>query len=107
MAIGFDDMQEPMLIVHPVARDQWGDPLPGTGTSTRITEAIYAPGASRELEVNANTVDADGTVYIDPATAEVGPGDQIVIRGQVYEVAGKPRLWLGRVTEIPVRVVTG
>lgn len=108
MALGFEDMHEPMTIIHPVGLDEWGDPVAGTGTSEKITEAIYAPGPSTEGSDNANTVDTDGTVYIEPATATaVADTDRFLIRGQLYEVAGKPRLWLNRIIEIPVRIVTG
>lgn len=107
MALGFNDMQETVLLVHPVGKDEWGDPLPGTGTSVQITEALYAPGASQEMDVNANVVDADGTLYIEPASATVGPHDRLMIRNQMYEVAGQPRMWQNTLTEIPVRRVTG
>ncbi|MET0701722.1 MAG: hypothetical protein ABWY93_18885 [Mycobacterium sp.] len=105
--IGFNDLQEPITLIRPLGDDEWGDPIPGTGTSQVITEALFAPGATRELEVNANTVDADGTLFIDPATATVRPTDRILIRGELYEVAGKPRVFINTVTEIPVRLVTG
>ena len=97
---------EPVVIVHPPRKDGFGDPIPGTGSETTVPDCLFAPGASRELEVNANTVQDDGTVFAPPGT-RVDAHDQVRIRGRLYEVAGTPREWLNTVTEIPVRRTTG
>jgi len=97
---------EPIVIVHPPGRDAFGDPVPGETTETTVEDCLFAPGASRELEVNANQVAADGTVFAPPDTP-VTPADRVRIRGVLYEVAGAPRLWLDALVEIPVRLVTG
>lgn len=104
--MNFGELAETITIVHPVQRDEWGDPLPGTGQSVDVDDCMFAPGASRELEVNANQLQADGTVYADPDVA-VNERDRVIIRGDTYEVAGKPRLWLNTLLEIPVRLTRG
>lgn len=99
---------EPVVIVHPQRTDGFGDPIPGTGSGseTTVPDCLFAPGASRELEVNANTVEADGTVFAPPGT-RVDAHDQVRIRGLLYDVAGSPRDWLNALIEIPVRRTTG
>ena len=97
---------ESIVIVHSPGRDVFGDPLLGDATETTVEDCLFAPGASRELEVNANQVTADGTVFAPPDTV-VTPVDRVRIRGVLYEVAGAPRVWLDALVEIPVRLVTG
>ena len=102
----FPGNTEPISIVHPAARDAYGDPLPDVATETVVQDCLFAPGASRELEDNANHVAADGTVFA-PAGTTITAVDQVRIRGVLYEVAGAPRVWLDALVEIPIRLVTG
>jgi len=102
----FGGNTETVVIVHPLGRDAFGDPLPGTATETTVEDCLFAPGASRELAVDADQLQADGTVFAPPGTT-VTAVDQVRIRGVLYEVAGAPRDWLDSVVEIPVRRVTG
>jgi hypothetical protein len=97
---------EAVVIVHPPQRDGQGDPIPGTGSQVVVPDCLFAPGASREMQDNANQVQADGTVFAPPGTP-VDAHDQVRIRGQLYDVAGQPREWLNALTEIPVRRTTG
>ncbi len=106
MTLSFGPQGETITIIHPLQRDEWGDPVAGSGTEVEIEDCFFAPGATREIEVNANTVQADGTVY-GPPDIEVGAHDRVRIRGEEYQVAGKPRLWLNAFVEIPVRLVSG
>ncbi len=106
MSTGFGELAETIVILHPLQRDEWGDPVPGTGTEQVVDECLFAPGATREIEVNQKTVLADGTVFA-PADITVGPHDRVRIRGEEYLVAGKPRVWRNTMTEIPVRLVSG
>jgi hypothetical protein len=106
MSNGFGEHGETIIIVHPLERDEWGDPVPGTGTEEAVDDLFYAPGATREIEVNANQVQADGTVY-GPPELNVSARDRMRIRGEEYVVAGKPRIWLAALIEVPVRLITG
>lgn len=106
MTTGFGELAETITIIHPLQRDEWGDPIPGTGTEHDVDDCLFAPGATREMEVNANTVEADGTIFA-PFDITVGPHDRVRLRGEEYVVAGKPRVWNNTLTEIPVRLVTG
>jgi hypothetical protein len=106
MTTGFGELSETITIIHPLQRDEWGDPVPGTGTEQVVEDCLFAPGATREIEVNQNTVQADGTVFAPPDVV-VSAHDRVLIRGEEYQVAGKPRVWRNTLTEIPVRLVSG
>lgn len=102
----FPGNTEPITIITPPGRDPYGDPLPEGGVQTVVEDCLFAPGASRELDVNANQVEADATVFAPPGTP-VTATDQVLVRGLLYEVAAQPRVWLDALVEIPVRRVTG
>lgn len=109
MALGFDDLQETVIVIHPVAKDEWGDPVAGTAVGVTVAGCLFAPGATGENQTQENQVQADATLYLDPQTTTVSlsASDRISIRGEVYEVYGKPRYYNNYFYEIPVRLVTG
>jgi hypothetical protein len=106
MATGFGELSETITVIHPLQRDEWGEAVPGTGAEIAVDDCLFAPGATREMEVNANQVQADGTVF-GPPEMDVGAHDRVRIRGEEYAVAGKPRVWRNTLTEVPVRLVAG
>jgi hypothetical protein len=59
------------------------------------------------VEVHAAQVSADGTVFAPPEAPAITAADQVIIRGETYDVVERPRVWLNEGTEIPVRIVTG
>ncbi len=106
--LGFFDLQETAVLVRSPGKDEFGDPLVGVDVTVTITGVLFEPGATRENEVNANQVEADGTLYVDPELGiDFDPADQLIIRGERYQVVGRPRYWLNRLVEVPVRIVTG
>lgn len=98
---------ETVIFRYPPRRDVFGDPIPGTGRDVPVEGCLFAPGPGREVEVYAAQVQADGTVFAPSEAPTITAHDQVVIRGEVYEVSARPRVWLGEGTEIPVRIVTG
>ncbi|MER7331667.1 MULTISPECIES: hypothetical protein [unclassified Micromonospora] len=97
--------------LRPPEKDRWGDPIPGTGQPLSIPGCLFAPGPTAENLNGANQTEADGTLYIPP-DAPINPADitsagQFRVRGDVYEVIGKPRVWGNAGVEIVLRMVTG
>lgn len=99
---------ETVTVVEPPGKDRYGDPFPGSGTSTDVPGCLFAPGPSKEDLVRANQTDTDGTVYAPPGTV-ITAQSRLIIRGLTYESAGDPRYWgaIPRGVEIPVRRVEG
>jgi|SRR6188768_2954089 len=106
MAFGSSN-SEAVIFRYPPRRDNFGDVIPGSGRDVLVENCLFAPGPGREVEVHASQVSADGTVFAQPDAPAITALDQIVIRGELYEVVERPRVWLNEGTEIPVRIVTG
>lgn len=98
---------EAVIFRYPKRLDTFHRPIPGTGVDITVEDCLFAPGAGRENEVHANQVLADGTLFAPPDAPAISAHDQVVIRGEVYDVIERPRYWLNEGYEIPVRVVTG
>ena len=98
---------EPVIFRYPPRYDNFGDLIPGSARDVLVEGALFAPGPGREVEVHAAQVTADGTVFVNPDAPPITAHDQVVIRGEVYEVAERPRVWLNEGTEIPVKIATG
>lgn len=96
-------------VIRPPAKDGFGDPLPGTGITFPIPGCLFAPGPSIENLDAANQVQTDGTVYAPPGAPSVNvrPDDQMRVRGDVYQVFGKPQDWGSAGVVILLRLVTG
>lgn len=97
---------ETVYIVRPPEKDNFGDPIAGTGEETAVPGCLFAPGATEEMLVHAQQVQADATVYA-PAGTTVSPADRLRIRGELYEVVGRLRDWGDAGVEILVRLTTG
>lgn len=98
---------ETVIFRYPQRLDTFGDPIPGSGRQVTVDGCLFAPGPGREVEVHAAQVSADGTVFAPPEAPPITAADQVIIRGDTYEVVERPRVWLNEGTEIPVRIVTG
>ena len=99
---------EQIVIVRPAPRDKFGDPIPGAATETPSDGWLFAPGGSTELHEARATVDTDAQLYRmgAPGGEDIQPTDQIRVRGDLYEIIGRPSVWrLG--TVINLRRVTG
>lgn len=97
---------ETVVIVRPPGKDRFGDPLPGDPLLIPVPGCMFAPGPSAENLNGANQVTADGTVYA-PAGTDARANDQVLVRGDLYEVDGKPRDWGASGVVIVLRLVTG
>jgi hypothetical protein len=107
MAFSGGNSAESVIFRYPVRLDTFRRPIPGTGVDIVVEECVFAPGPGRESEVHASQVLADGTVFAQPDAPAITAKDQVIIRGEVYDVIEKPRVWLNEAVEIPVRRVTG
>lgn len=101
------DSTETVTVVRPPGKDGFGDPLPGTASEHNIDGCMFAPGKSDEASLGANTVDSDGVLYIEDPGADIVATDKVRIRGELYEVVGKPGVWAGEGTVAAVKLVTG
>lgn len=97
---------ELIVRIRPGPRDVNGDRGPPVVADLEFY-ALYAPGASNETSGQTNTVDTIGQVYLEGEPADVRPGDQLRIRGVVFEAIGQPAVWAGFGQVITVRKVTG
>ncbi len=97
---------ETVIIRTPPRRDNYGDVIAGSATDTAVQDCLVAPGASSEAEDHSRQVLASADVYV-PEGYTITAHDQLVVRGEVYEVIEKPRVWINEAVEIPVRRVTG
>lgn len=107
MPFGSSANSEAAVFRYPPRYDTFHRPIPGTGRDVVVEDCLFAPGAGRENEVHANQVEADGTLFAPPDAPEITAQDQVVLRGDVYEVAERPRYWLNEGYEIPLKLVTG
>ncbi len=98
---------ETVIFRYPARRDNYGDLIPGTGRDVTVDDCLFAPGPGREVEVHASQVSADATIFAPPEAPAITAQDQVVARGEVYEVVERPRVWLNEGTEIPIKIVTG
>jgi hypothetical protein len=97
---------ETVQVIRPPGRDRFGDPLPGAATEFDLPGCLFAPGPSREPGFATNMVDTDGTLYAPPAS-DVRATDRVRVRGDVYEVVGKPQVWGTSGVVVALREVTG
>lgn len=97
---------ETVTVIRPPGKDTFGDPLPGAQPEFDVEGCLFAPGSSSEYQLNANQVVTGGTVYAPPGT-NVRETDRLRVRGDVYEVDGKPGVWGGVGVEIRLRLATG
>lgn len=99
---------EQVTIVRPPRKGKFGDPAPGASVELPLDGVMFAPGASAENNDGANSVDTDGAIYAQGNTdTGVLPTDRIRVRGEMYEVVGKPSIWAGFGTVIQLRRFTG
>ena len=98
---------ETVDLIRPPATDRWGDPIPGSNPVVPVRGCLFAPGPSAENLQGANQTEADGTLYAPPGSPAVTAADRLRVRGDVYEVIGKPRVWGAAGVEIVLRMVTG
>jgi hypothetical protein len=82
-----------ITVIRPPARDNFGDPVPGTAIEFTLPGALFAPGPSREMGLGAAGTDTDATVYAPGGSPQVLATDQVRAQGKVYTVVGDPQDW--------------
>lgn len=92
--------------MRPPLLDPFGDPVPGSSTEQQVGGCLFAPGSSEEEGLGTNQVVTDGAVY-GPVGMDVKHSDRIRIRGDLYEVIGKPQRWGTFGTVVAVRLWNG
>ncbi len=97
---------ETVIVVRPPPVDQFGDPLAGATTQHSVGGVLFAPRESNESGLGTNQVVSDGDIY-GPAGMDVQFSDRVIIRGELYEVIGKPQRWGTAGTVVAVRLFNG
>lgn len=99
---------EVITIVTPAPVDKYGDPLPGGTTEVTSSGWLFAPGGSQELTDGQQSVDWDAQLYRlgAPGSEVIEPTYQIRVRGELFEVVGRPAVWTAG-TVINLRRFTG
>ena len=97
---------ETVTVIRPAGRNAFGDPQPGSAVEFDVPGCLVAPGTSTEPGFADNQVDTDAAVYAPPAS-DFRATDQVRVRGDVYNVVGKPQVWAGFGVVVGLRQVTG
>ncbi len=100
---------EDITIVRPAPLDKFGDPIPDSASTETVSSGwLFAPGGSTELLDGQNSVDWDAQLYrLGPDGGEdIQPSDQVRVRGELFEVVGRPAVWTAG-TVINLRRFTG
>ena len=88
-------MGEAVIVVRGPGRDAMGDPVAGTTRRRTVQGCLVALGSSAEaVAAGRDTIVSDYVIYMPPG-ADVGPTDQLVVRGVTCEVVGRPFPWVG------------
>lgn len=107
MAFGSSANSETVIFRYPVRLDTFRQPLPGSGLEVTVEDCLFAPTGGRENDAQAQQSVADGTLYAPPESPVITEKDQVIVRGETYEVIEKPRFWTNEGYEIPLRLVRG
>ncbi len=99
---------ETVLFRYPVRFDTFHQQIAGGPQADTIVDGcLFAPGSTDENDAQAHQVRADATLFAPEDAPVLTARDQVVVRAQVYEVIGFPKLWFGEGYEIQLRKVTG
>lgn len=106
--MAFSGNTEAVVFRYPARFDTFHQPVGGgPQADTVVEECLFAPGSTDENDAQAHQVSGEATLYAPEDAPVITARDQVVARGQVYEVIGFPKLWAGEGYEIPLRRVTG
>lgn len=98
---------EDVIFRYPPRLDTFQQPIAGSAQQIIVQDCLFAPGAGRENDAQAHQVIADAVLYAPADAPALTAQDQVIVRGQIYEVTEKPRLWNNEGFEIGLRRVTG
>lgn len=105
--MAFAGNTETAIFRYAPRHDTYGDPIAGTGGDVSVEGCLFAPSATSENLAQAQQVSSEATLYAPEDAPKITANDQIVVRGDVYAIVGRPKLWLGEGYEILLRFVTG
>lgn len=105
--MAFGGNVEAVLFRYPARFDTFHQQTTAAQPDTIVEGCLFAPGATDENDAQAHQVVGDATLYVPEDAPVITSRDQVVVRGQAYEVIGFPKLWAGEGYEIPLRRVTG
>lgn len=105
--MAFGGHTEPVVFRYPARFDTFHQQIAAAAIDATVEGCLFAPGATSEQDTQAHQVVADAVLYAPEDAPALTARDQVVVRGQTYEVIGRPKLWLGEGYEIPLRRVTG
>jgi hypothetical protein len=105
--MAFGGNTETVLFRYPARYDTFHQQVTSNQLDTLVEGCLFAPGSTDENDSQAHQVRADATLYAPEDAPVLTARDQVVVRDQVYEVIGFPKLWLGEGYEIQLKKVTG
>lgn len=87
------------------SNDRYGHPVPGTPQRTPIEKALVDPGGFAEpVEVGRQPVITVPTCYWLNQWPDIKASDQLEVRGEVFDVTGKPGDWRSAVGGLVVQL---
>lgn len=83
---------ETAIFRYATKTDTYGDPIPGTGRDVQVEGCLFAPSATSENLARANQVSSEAALYAAEDAPKINAPDQLVVRGDVYAIVGRPKL---------------
>lgn len=107
-------MAETVTVVRKPKRDTFGNRPQGPPPQWDVPGFQFAPGPSQEMGLGSGQIETDGTLYGPPKAAidaivptGIQPTDEILVRGDAYQVIGRVQDWGASGTVIVLKRVTG
>lgn len=85
---------EPVSIRRGPEHDQYGDPIPGTGSPVNVLALVWGRESTEPTHQNRNGVIV-GLGMALPSGTDIRVNDQVSVRGDWYDVEGEPHNWSG------------
>lgn len=98
---------ETVVFRYAPAFDTFHQMVPDTGGDVPVDDCVFAPEGGSENDQQQQHVTASGELYCPPDVPDISAQDQVVVRGEVYDLVQKPRYWLGETVILTLRRVTG
>jgi hypothetical protein len=98
---------EPVIFRYPQRFDTFHHPIDGSGRDVPVEDCVLAPSGGRENDAQAEQVVTDAELYCPPDVPRITAQDQVVVRGEVYDLVAAPRYWLNETVILTLKRVTG
>lgn len=102
-----------VTLVHPVARDRFGDPVAGSPSTSTVTGVVVWPRGSTEQNDGRSVVATGLDMLFPPGSPIPAARDKVQLDGKDYQVDGEPFAWRSELTgtdagvQVSVTRVTG